>query len=102
MGEILGLGCTHAPMILNPPEEWANMRQSIYSRVPGYQRPDAMVQELADDNGLSHDKKNQKRIADAFAQLRDKLHDWNPDVVTQAVVIRQLLDHSIRDWSPVE
>lgn len=43
MAEILGLGCTHAPMILNPPEEWANMRQGIYSRIPGYQRPESMV-----------------------------------------------------------
>lgn len=81
MAEILGLGCTHAPMILNPPEEWPKMRQRIYSRIPGYQPPAAMVQELGDDNGLSHDKQNQQRIADAFQQLHDKLHDWKPDVV---------------------
>ena len=81
MAEILGIGCSHAPMILNPPEEWGNMRKSVYSRVPNYQAPDSMVQELGDDNGLSHDKKNQKRITDAFAVLRDKLHEWKPDVV---------------------
>jgi len=40
-----------------------------------------MVEELADDNGLSHDKKNQQKIADAFKVLRDKLPAWNPDVV---------------------
>ena len=49
MAEILGLGCTHAPMILNPPEQWVNARKGIYSRVAGYQAPPAMVQELGDD-----------------------------------------------------
>ncbi|MCH7606662.1 MAG: hypothetical protein IH962_05865 [Chloroflexi bacterium] len=81
MAEILGLGCSHAPMILNPPEEWANMRKAIYSRIPNYQAPASMVEELGDDNGLTHDRKNQKRIEDAFAVLRKKLHEWKPDVV---------------------
>ena len=48
MSEILGIGCSHAPMILNPPEEWAAMRKSIYSRVPTYEAPAEMVEELAD------------------------------------------------------
>ena len=81
MAEILGLGCSHAAMILNPPEEWVNMRKGIYSPVAGYRAPPAMVQELGDDEGLTHDKKNQKRITDAFEVLRKKLHDWKPDVV---------------------
>lgn len=81
MSEILGIGCSHAPMILNPPEEWAAMRKSIYGRVAGYEAPEEMVRELADDNGLAHDKKNQKKIADAFAVLKEKLHAWKPDVV---------------------
>ena len=81
MGEVLGLGCSHAPMILNPPEEWANMRKAIYSRIPEYEAPPEMVEQLGDDNGLSHDIWNQKRIADAFAVLKEKLHSWKPDVV---------------------
>lgn len=81
MAEILGIGCSHAPMILNPPEEWKNMRKGVYSRIPGYEAPPEMIEELADDEGLAHDKKNQKRIADAFEVLRQKLHAWKPDVV---------------------
>ena len=81
MAEILGIGCSHAPMILNPPEEWGNMRKSIYSRIPGYQAPPSMIEELADDNGLVHDRQNQQKIVDAFKVLRDKLHAWKPDVV---------------------
>jgi hypothetical protein len=34
MAEILGIGCSHAPMILNPPEEWPRTRERIMSRVP--------------------------------------------------------------------
>jgi aromatic ring-opening dioxygenase catalytic subunit (LigB family) len=81
MAALLGLGCSHAPMILNPPEEWANMRKRIYARIPNYQPPASMLQELGDDNGLGHDRQNQQRIANAFAVLRDKLHAWKPDVV---------------------
>ena len=71
MAEILGIGCSHAPMILNPPEEWGNMRKSIYSPIPGYQAPPSMIEELADDNGLVHDRQNQQKIIDAFKVLRD-------------------------------
>lgn len=81
MGEILGLGCTHAPHTLNPAEQWPTVRKMIYSRVPNYQPPPKMVQELGDDNGASHDKVNQQRVVDAFAALHEKLHDWNPDLV---------------------
>ena len=81
MGEVLGLGCTHAPMILNPADQWTNIRKRIYGGVPNYQAPPKMVEELGDDNGASQDKVNQQRIVDAFAVLRDKLHSWNPDLV---------------------
>ncbi len=81
MGELLGLGCTHAPMILNPAEQWPEIRRRIYGGVPNYQAPPKMVEELADDNGASRDKVNQQKIVDAFAVLRQKLVDWNPDLV---------------------
>ena len=53
------------------------MRNSIYSRIPNYQAPPSMVEELADDNGLAHDKKNQQKITGAFEVLRNKLRAWN-------------------------
>ncbi len=81
MAEILGLGCSHAPMILNPPEEWRNMRKRIYGGIPEYEAPAEMIEQMGDDEGLSHDIKNQQRIADAFAVLKEKLHAWKPDVV---------------------
>ena len=81
MAEILGLGCSHAPMILNPPEEWVNMRKRIYSGIPAYQVPPSLIEEMGDGEGLTHDRMNQQRSADAFAVLKEKLHAWKPDVV---------------------
>ncbi|MFQ6026601.1 MAG: hypothetical protein ACE5Q6_03700, partial [Dehalococcoidia bacterium] len=60
MAEILGIGCTHAPMILNPAKEWVNVRKNISSRIPNYQAPASLIEELGDDNGWTHDQKNQK------------------------------------------
>jgi hypothetical protein len=81
MADILGIGCSHAPMILNPPEEWGRMRERIFSRVPGYQPPPELIAELGDDHGLSADRRNQARIVEAFRVLHDRLHAWAPDVL---------------------
>jgi catalytic LigB subunit of aromatic ring-opening dioxygenase len=81
MTEILGIGCSHAPMILNPPEEWGRMRERIFSRVPGYHPPAELVAELGEDQGLGEDRRNQARIVEAFRVLHDRLHAWAPDVL---------------------
>ena len=81
MAEILGIGCSHAPMILNPPEEWGRMRERIYARIPNYQPPPELLADRGDDNGLSADRRNQARIVNAFRTLHDRLHAWAPDVV---------------------
>ncbi len=81
MAEILGLGCTHAPMILNPAEEWADNRKRLFGRVPNYQPPASLLAELGDDNGRSHDRRNQQKVVQAFQVLRDKLHQWEPEAV---------------------
>ena len=81
MSEVLGLGCSHAPMILNPAEQWPEIRRRIYGGVPNYEAPPKMVEELGVDNGASRDKINQQKIVDAFAVLREKLTAWKPDLV---------------------
>jgi hypothetical protein len=81
MAEILGIGCSHAPMILNPADEWGRMRSRIYSRIPNYQPPPDMQADLAEDNGLSADRQNQARIVNAFRVLHERLHAWAPDVL---------------------
>ena len=81
MAELLGIGCTHAPMILNPAEQWVNVRKNISSRLDNYQPAPELIAELGDDNGLSHDIKNQQRVVDAFEVLYERLKRFNPDVV---------------------
>ena len=53
MAEILGLGCSHGPIILTPPEVWHNGRKRINSRTPGYEPPTQLLEELGQDNGLA-------------------------------------------------
>ena len=81
MAEILGLGCSHAPMILNPPEEWGRMRDRIFARVPDYQPPPELLADRGEDDGLGADRRNQERLVTAFRVLHDRLHGWAPDLV---------------------
>ena len=81
MAELLGLGCSHGPIILTPPEVWAKGRERIFARVPGYEAPAQLLAELGDDNGLSRDISDQQKIVDSFKVMRDRLHEWEPDVV---------------------
>ena len=81
MSELLGLGCSHGPIILTPPEAWHRSRERIFGRNPNFQPPPALVNELGDDNGLTQDRIDQQKVVEAFEVMRDRLHEWNPDVV---------------------
>jgi hypothetical protein len=81
MAEILGLGCSHGPIILTPPEVWAKGREGVFARIPDYQPPGQLLEELGQDNGLSQDISDQKRVVESFKVLHDRLHEWNPDVL---------------------
>ncbi|MDA0263954.1 MAG: hypothetical protein O3A93_05970 [Chloroflexi bacterium] len=81
MAELLGLGCSHGPIILTPPETWHKSRERIFGRNPNFQAPPQLVAELADDNGLSQDRMDQRKVVEAFAALRDRLHAFKPDVL---------------------
>ena len=98
MAQVLGLGCTHAPMILNPAEQWPTIRERIFARIPNYQAPPQLLEELGKDNGRSQDRGNQKRIVDAFQVLQDKLRSFNPDVVM--VVGDDQAENFLRDNLP--
>ena len=81
MAELLGLGCSHGPIILTPPEVWARGRDRIFARVPGYEPPAQLLEELGPDNGLSQDISDQQKVVESFNILRDRLHEWAPDVL---------------------
>ncbi len=81
MAEILGIGCSHGPIILTPPEVWHKGRERIYARVSNYEKPARLLEELGQDNGLSQDRHDHEKIMESFQIMHDKLHEWNPDVV---------------------
>ena len=81
MAELLGLGCSHGPIILTPPEVWHKSRERIFGRNPNFQAPPQLIEALGDDNGLTQDRLDQQKIVDAFQVMRDRLHEWNPDVL---------------------
>ena len=81
MAEILGLGVSHGPIILTPPEDWHKGRERIHDRVPNYEKPAQLLEELGRDNGLSQDKADHQRIVESFKVMHDRLHEWDPDVV---------------------
>ena len=66
MAEIMGLGCSHGPIILTPPEVWHRGRERIYARIPDYQPPAQLLEELGQDNGLTQDKLDQKKALESF------------------------------------
>ena len=41
-----------------------------------------MTEAPADDNGLTQDRLDQKKIVDAFNAMRDCFHEWKPDVLS--------------------
>ena len=81
MAEIFGLGCSHSPIILTPPEVWHKGRERIYSRIPGYEMPDQLLEELGQDNGLTQDRLDHQKVIESFNVMRERLHQWDPDVL---------------------
>ena len=77
----MGLGFSHGPIILTPPEVWAKGRERVFARIPDYQPPAQLLEELGQDNGLSQDQRDHKRVIESFQVLHDRLHEWNPDVL---------------------
>ena len=62
MAELLGIGCSHGPIILTPPEVWSKGRERLYARVPNYEKPAVLLEELAQDNGLAQDQHDHEKI----------------------------------------
>jgi hypothetical protein len=91
MAEILGIGCSQPPMILNPGEEWGHMCAHIYARGANYQALPELLDDVGEDNGRSADRRNQARMANAFRGLHDRLHAWAPDVLKTVQAARDIV-----------
>jgi hypothetical protein len=88
MGEILGIGMSHAPMFAWPDENMADILRRDLGRpnVPPELKdpknwPEGMRAEWGDDEGLSAARRHRDVVVNGFRQLREELDSFNPDFV---------------------
>ena len=88
MAEIIGLGCTHYPGLLQPDDKLPGGFHHLLTapNVPAqYQDranwPSELLAELGNDAGVSSARRYGARMADDFRAVRKALDDFNPDLV---------------------
>ena len=86
MGEILGVGITHYPPLINQPETYANLVRRVTKSplVPSQMKnpenwPEAMQKEYANEKALAG--QHQERMIEAFRQVRRAIDDFGPDAI---------------------
>ena len=88
MGEILGLGCTHRPVMLRRDEDWTVMMRAslddpdmpVEMKDPA-RWPAQLRDELGDDFGATSAGKARQVFRRHFAEARRALDDFKPDVI---------------------
>lgn len=88
MAEVLGLGVTHGPFVMYPPEALPNLTRKALQR-PGVPPevqdpgnwPEPMRKEWGDDEGATGAREYHRRIVEGFRRARKALDEFNPEVV---------------------
>jgi hypothetical protein len=86
MGEILGLGCTHFPVLLLPDEYLPGRFQLTAPNIPSHAKdranwPAPLLAELGNDGGQSAGRHYGARMAAGFRAVRASLEAFDPDLV---------------------
>src|SRR5437868_5160025 len=88
MGEILGLGCTHRPVMLRRDEDWTVMMRAslddpdMPAEIKDPSRwPPQLREELGGDFGTTSAGKARQVFRRHFAEARRALDDFKPDVI---------------------
>ena len=88
MGEILGLGCTHRPVMLRRDEDWTGMMRASLDDpdMPAEMKdpsrwPPQLREELGDDFGATSAGKARQVFRRHFAEARRALDAFKPDVI---------------------
>lgn len=88
MGEVLGIGLTHAPHFQFPDENMADILRRRMRRADAPREakdpalwPEPMRREWGDDEGLSAAKAHRETLVSAFRRARAALDEFNPDFV---------------------
>src|SRR5947209_12090142 len=89
MGDILGIGCSHGPGIIGPPETLTEiyLKYNLKSDLtPAHLKdpktwPIKMQEEWGDDEGLSFSRAYQAKLQPAYREARQAIDEFNPDFV---------------------
>ncbi len=89
MGEILGIGCSHGPGILGPPETLTEiyLKFNLKSELtPEHLKdprnwPAQMREEWGDDEGLAFSRAYQAKLQPAYRKARTAIDEFKPDFV---------------------
>ena len=88
MGEILGIGCTHRPLMLRPDENWTFMMRAALDdpAMPQEMKnpanwPAPLREELGNDWGASTAARYREVYRRHFAEARRALDDFKPDLI---------------------
>jgi hypothetical protein len=88
MAEILGLGCTHRPVMLRRDEDWTSMMRASLDDpdMPAEMKdpsrwPPLLREELGDDFGATSAGKARQVFRRHFAKARQALDEFKPDVI---------------------
>ncbi len=88
MAEILGIGCTHRPVMMGPDAGWTRFIK-IALEDPGMpdemkdpsRWPARMREELANDFGVAEAGRQRQLFRQHFAEARKAIEDFKPDVI---------------------
>ncbi len=89
MGEMLGIGCSHGPGIIGPPQVLTDIYLTFNlasELTPEHMKdpknwPAKMREEWADDNGIAYARAYQAKLQPAYRQARAAIEEFNPDFV---------------------
>lgn len=88
MAEILGIGCTHRPIMLRRNEDWTGMMKASLADpdMPEHMKnpaawPEKLRAELGNDWGASTAARYREVYRQHFAEARAALDDFDPDVI---------------------
>jgi len=89
VGEILGVGTTHYPLLISPDEDRSfpltrTLRNN--TNVPEAMKiptnwPEAMRVEYGEDKGFKSAQKHRERLLKGFREIRTAIDDFKPDIV---------------------
>jgi len=88
MGEILGVGCTHRPLMLRPNEDWTFMMRAALDdpAMPPEMKnpanwPAPLREELGNDWGASAAARGREVYRAHFAEARRVIDEFQPDLI---------------------